>query len=284
MTTAEAVDDVHPNTKNANISAHAEMSWYEPLVASNRSFDDRDRDCAAAVALGEAQNGMGQKLVDGAGEITEEAQRAQSHKDILSDTEKQTYSDQLLHLAKLGLPLNRLPTQVALLERYIAAREEKEKEFQRSYEFVKNAIAKHDEAMARVSSPQLSPHTDICPPTAINNKSEKGSKTAAVVADQTRSVKRAPRKRKARQNAPYAVAQSERIGTKRTKRLERLGLSDHGPDPTPLMLAEAYAGQMQKFKTIEFASKKKKQKAKKRVSRAFRNLMKACAEEKTSCD
>ena len=101
MTTAEAVDDVHPNTENANISAHAEMSWYEPLVASNRSFDDRDRDCAAAVALGEAQNGMGQKLVDGAGEITEEAQRAQSHKDILSDSEKHTHSDQLLHLGEV---------------------------------------------------------------------------------------------------------------------------------------------------------------------------------------
>ncbi len=75
MKAAKADDDVHPNSEDANISAHAEMSWYEPLVASNCSFVDEDRDIAAAVALGEAQDGIGQKLINAAGEITEEAQR-----------------------------------------------------------------------------------------------------------------------------------------------------------------------------------------------------------------
>ena len=284
MTAAEAHDDVYPNAEDANISAHAEMSWYEPLVASNCSFLDRDWDVAAAVALSEAQDGLGQKLVDAAGEITDEAQRAQHQEIILSDSEKHTYSNQLLHLGKLGLPRNCLPTSEALFERFMAAKEEKNKEFERSYDFLKNAIANYAEAVARVPPPQPPPHTELRAPEEVNGKSKKGEKETSVVAEQTRSVKKALRKRKLRQSASPAVKKSDRVASKRTRRLVRLGLSDNGSIPTSEALEKAYVRQMQRLKGSEFPSNKKKQRVKKRVSRAFKYLMKLRVEEKTPCD
>ena len=68
-------------------------------MGSGCSFVDRDRDAAAAVALGEVQNGFGQKLVDAAGEITEEGKRTQAQKDSLSDPEKHTFLYYIAHIA-----------------------------------------------------------------------------------------------------------------------------------------------------------------------------------------
>ena len=275
MKTAESNDDVHSNAEDVNIEAHAEMGWHEPLVASNCSFVDRDRDAAAAVALAEIQDGHGNKLVNTAGEITEHGQRAQSQNDIPNAAESHTYSDQLVHLAKLGLPQNCLPTQEALLESFMSAGTEKYKELRRSYDFLKNAIAKYDAAMRSVSSPGPSPHTDLSASGAINGKnSERVS---------ARSEKKASRKRKRRGSTSCAVAKRDRVARKRTRRLVRLGLADHGPDPTQEVLAEAYAQQMQKLQRSAFPSNNKKQRAKRRLSRAFRYLMKLCAEEKTPC-
>ena len=285
MKPAEADDDEHPKLEDENISTHAEMSWYEPLVASNCSFVDRDRDTAAAVALGEAQNGIGHKLVNAAGEITEEAQQAQSlGVNIPSDSEYHTYSNQLLHLAKLGLPLGCLPTQEALSERHIAAREEKNKELQRSYDFLKNAITKYDEAVARVSSTQPSLRTDRCIPDARNKKSENDKKETAVMSELTRSAKKASRKRRPRQSASHAVAKSVRRASKRTRRLARLGLFDDGSCPTSDVLEKAYVRQMQKLKSSEFPSEKRQRRTRKqrKTSRAFRYLMKLRAEEESA--
>lgn len=282
MKVAEACDDGHPNSEDANISAHAEMSWYEPLACGcRRSFVDRDWDVAAAVALGEAQDGLGQKLVDAAGEITDEAQRAQRTKDILSEPETHTYSNQLLHLARLGLSGNCLPTQEALVQRYLAAKEEKNEKLRRSYDFLKNAITNYVEALARIAPPQPSMYTDLRTPEEINVKSGKLEKGTLELKDSTRSVKKAPRKRKHRQSASHAVTKTERFASKRTRRLARLGLSDHGSDLTPEVLEKAYVQQMQKLKRSQFPSNHKKQRVLERMSRAFRYLMKVRVEGKT---
>ena len=282
MKAVDADDDVRPNEEDENISAHAEANWFEPEVGSDQSFVQRDWDFAAAVALGEAQDGLGQKLVNAAGEITEEAQRALSQKHILSDSEKHTYSDQLLHLAKLGLPQNCLPTQEVLSKAYIAAREEKDKQLRRSYDFLKNAITKYDETMAGARSSQLSSHTDLGAQEKTNEKSEKDKKESAVVSQQTKCVKKVHRKRDGfSKRATRAAEKSERIALKRSRRLLRLGLSDQELDPTREMLEKAYIQEMQKVKSSEFPSDKKKQKAKDRVSRAFRYLMKVRVEVKT---
>ena len=71
---------------------------------------------------------------------------------------------------------------------------------------------------------------------------------------------------------------------KRTRRMGRLGLSDHESYPTGEVLEEAYVRQMQRLKSSEFRTDKKKQRAKKRASRAFTYLMKLGVEDKTSCD
>ena len=268
----DASTNVHLNSEDENISAHAEADWFEPLVGSNCSFVDRDRDVAAAVALGEVQNGLGQKLVNAAGEITEETQRAHSQNDTPRETEKQTYSNQLLHLAKLGLPPGYLPTQEALYERYGVAKEEKKMELQRSYFFIKNAITRYDEAMASCNATRTPRRTDSGILDARNKTSKHEEKTTAVKAERTRSSKKASRK--LRQSTEHSAAKSLKIATKRDKRLGLLELFDHGPYPSVAVLEGAYVAKMKKLKGSDFKSEKKHQRARRRVSRAFRYLMK----------